>query len=563
MSAHISAPPSSVSLPAAIAQLPSDWVWQIVWFKRDLRVVDHAPLYHASRAGPVLALYVFEPSLQTAPDYADQHGQFAYECLQDLQPALHALNIPLWVVRAEVLPVLQTLYTHWPQLALHSHEETGNGLTFERDRAVARWCRDVGVTWHEYPQHGVVRRLAAQGGRAQWTAHWQARMTAASWPTPQIQQGRAVAKQLLLPSRSALGLDPKEGNPLRQRGGREQGWARFNAFLADHVREYRYGLSSPRTAPRACSRLSPYLAYGALSMREVLQAGWECQAQLRSMPNSPDSKARLAGLRAFESRLHWHCHFMQKLESEPAIEHRNMHPDWVGVREDHLRPDWQAAWAEGATGYPLIDACMQMLRQTGWLNFRMRAMLISFCSYQLWQPWQAPAWHLARCFLDYEPGIHYPQIQMQSGVTGINAVRMYNPIKQAQDHDPDGYFVKRWLPVLRRVPAPYMFQPWLMPSALQDKLGVRIGRDYPAPLVDLTQATRLARARYSAWREQVQRSHSLAVLEKHGSRAGRWTPQQRRPDHPLDDAPRRRASRASSASLSSEQLSFDWQEPIP
>ena len=178
-----------------------------------------------------------------------------------------------------------------------------------------------------------------------------------------------------------------------------------------------------------------------------------------------------------------------------------------------------AAWKNSKTGYPMIDACMKMLQQTGWINFRMRAMLVSFASYQLWLHWRHTGVYLATQFLDYEPGIHYPQVQMQSGVTGINTIRIYNPIKQARDQDPEGIFVRRWLPTLVRVPDAYIFEPWTMPQALQEHVGFIIGRDYAAPIVDHLRSAKFARDTLWALRKNDSvRDAAKQVYEKHGSR---------------------------------------------
>jgi len=223
------------------------------------------------------------------------------------------------------------------------------------------------------------------------------------------------------------------------------------------------------------------------------------------------------GISSFESRLHWHCHCIQKLEAQPAIEFEDFHPFMRGLR----RADDQrlAAWAEGRTGVPFVDACMRALRAHGWINFRMRAMLMSFASYHLWLPWRDSGLHLARQFVDYEPGIHWSQCQMQSGSTAINTVRVYNPIKQAQDQDPDGIFVRQWLPAMRRVPDTWLFEPWLMPPSVQAACGVVVGQDIPYPVVDLEVATRAAKDRlYARRKDPAVRAGKAAVIEKHASR---------------------------------------------
>jgi len=173
----------------------------------------------------------------------------------------------------------------------------------------------------------------------------------------------------------------------------------------------------------------------------------------------------------------------------------------------------------GRTGWPLVDACMRALHHTGWINFRMRALLMSVASYQLWMHWREPALHLARLFVDYEPGIHYSQSQMQSGTTGINSARIYNPIKQSRDQDPQGVFIRLWVPELADVETPWINTPWMMSPAAQRASGCIIGETYPAPLVDHEQAARKAREQlYAKRRSNEARRESRATFDRHGSR---------------------------------------------
>ncbi|MDG3439943.1 FAD-binding domain-containing protein [Nitrospirillum amazonense] len=484
--------------------------YSVVWFKRDLRLDDHAALHRAAGQGPVLCLYVIEPSFWRQPDAANQHYQFILECLSDLAAELRRRGGVLHVVTGEVVEVLECLYRQAPFTALHSHEETGNDLTYRRDRAVARWCRDHGVPWHETPQFGVIRRLDS---RDAWQAAWETRMAAPRLPVPAMVFSPIPWPDAPPPGPADLGLDAADP-PLRQAGGRRQGLAILDSFLDDRSGRYRGGLSSPLSAPTACSRLSPYLAQGAVSLREVVQA---TRRRLADLPDGPDPRRQ--GLAAFLSRLHWHCHFIQKLESEPALEWRNLHPGYDGLREGEWNEAHFQALVAGRTGWPLVDACVAMLRETGWINFRMRAMLVSVAAYPLWLHWRPVGLWLARQFLDYEPGIHWSQMQMQSGTTGMNTTRVYNPLKQARDHDPQGRFVRRWLPALRRVPDSWLFEPWRMPPEVQDRCGVRVGRDVPLPIVDLETATRAAKARVHGLRAQpAVKAVVPALVDRHGSR---------------------------------------------
>ncbi|TSE35417.1 FAD-binding domain-containing protein [Tepidimonas charontis] len=522
---------------------------QLVWFKRDLRVHDHAPLATAARSGPVLAIYIIEPSLWRQPDAAAQHWGFIRESLAELDAALRATGLPharLHVLMGEAVPVLQALHQRLGVQAIHAHEETGNAHTFARDQAVRRWARAHGVAMHEARQFGVVRGLR---DRNHWLAEREALMAAAQvrWPPPALTfapwplerpaqllgawEGAAdtvvwrecdgAFAPSAWPDAAALGLDPWQP-PNRQRGGRSAAVTTLSDFLQDRAALYRGGISSPLTAPQACSRLSPYLAYGVLSLREVVQATRARCAACRAQPSANRLAHRLAaGLRAFESRLFWHCHFIQKLESEPELEWCNLHRGYDGLREDDWNPAHFDALQQGRTGWPLVDACVAQLRDSGWLNFRMRAMLVSVAAYPLWLHWRPVGLWLARLFLDYEPGIHWPQMQMQSGTTGINATRVYNPIKQARDHDPHGVFVRRWLPTLQRVPDVWLFEPWRMPAALQQRCGVRIGYDIPVPVVELESALRSGKARLHARRgTPAMDVLAAAVLQRHGSRRG-------------------------------------------
>jgi deoxyribodipyrimidine photo-lyase len=543
---------------------------QLVWFKRDLRVHDHAPLAAAARAGPVLAVYLVEPSLWRQPDAAAQHWGFIRESLVELDAALRATGHPraaLHVLVGEAVPVLAALHRRLRLAAIHAHEETGNAHTYARDEAVRRWARAHGIPVFEARQFGVVRGLR---DRDQWLAARERLMAVPQtpWPPPALDfapwpgdEGAASTPPELpawrldeegqwravpLPDARDLGLDPWEP-PQRQRGGRTLASATLQGFLQHRAARYRGGISSPLTAPDACSRLSPYLAYGVLSLREVVHATRARLAELDPTA-SPEARRWRAGLRAFESRLYWHCHFIQKLESEPALEWRNLHRGYDGLRENDFDPARFDALRHGRTGWPLVDACVAMLHATGWLNFRMRAMLVSVAAYPLWLHWRPVGEWLARLFLDYEPGIHWPQMQMQSGTTGINATRVYNPIKQALDHDPHGHFVRHWLPVLQRVPDAWLFEPWRMPPGVQQHCGVRLGPDWPLPLVDLEDALRQAKARlYARRHDPAVRQAAADVVQRHGSRRG--MPGGRDASGREPAPPRRRPPPAQQASL--------------
>lgn len=481
----------------------------VVWFKHDLRVADHAPLAAAAGRGRVIPLYVAEPVLWGQPDASQRQYVFARACAAELGADLAALGAPLLVRVGTVVETLRDLHRRFGFTELWSHEETGNAWTYARDRVVAAWCRRHGVTWHEIPQTGVMRRLKSRDG---WAKRWDRLMAKPCVPTPEHIVPVEGLEYRGFPEPRELGLVPDDCiTP--QIGGRRAGLQALESFLNERGREYRRAMSSPLDGATQCSRLSPYLAAGALSMREVAQAGWRRQLELRE-ERSPDAQAWRQSLASFSGRLHWHCHFMQKLESEPAVETREMHPSARDLRPRPGDAALLAAWAKAETGFPFVDACMRSLIATGWLNFRMRAMLVSFASYNLWLPWQETGLHLARMFTDYEPGIHWPQMQMQSGATGINTIRIYNPVKQGHDQDPTGSFTRRWVPELADVPDAFLQEPWAWPDA-----GAIVGKTYPARVIDLATSTATAKDRiYGVRKSPAFHQAADAVQDRHGSR---------------------------------------------
>ncbi|MEM1128868.1 MAG: deoxyribodipyrimidine photo-lyase, partial [Bacteroidota bacterium] len=506
-------------------------VFHVVWFKRDLRVRDHRPLWEAAQRGRVLPLYIVEPSVVQAADYEARHWAFIRESLEDLRADLAGLGQPLVVRVGEAVEVFQRLYAAAGRFHLWAHQETGTALTYARDRAVQAWVHEQGLTFTEYPQRGVVRALR---DRDTWAAQFDAYMTAPEARVPEAMPRLPNVRLGPLPTGADLGLSPTV-LAARQPGGAAAGQDTLRTFLAERGADYHRKLSSPLTAPDHCSRLSPHLAWGTLSLRQVIQAARQQRQAVRSWP-----PARRGGwpraLAAFESRLHWHGHFMQKLESDPRIETESFVTTYDGVRtHDAARFE---AWQAGCTGYPMVDAAMRSLTATGYLNFRMRALLVSFAAYDLWLDWRSFHHVLARRWLDYEPGIHLSQVQMQSGTSGINTLRIYNPTKQAQDHDPEGEFIRRWIPELEGVPKAFIHTPWLMTKAVQQVSGCRLGATYPMPVVDHAQAARQAKARITqvrAWPET--QAQAAAVLDKHGSRRGKRRAQARHrpPPRPRGD----------------------------
>ncbi len=460
----------------------------LVWFKRDLRVRDHAPLAEAMYFENTLGLVVIEPQWLESPECDPRHVGFMLDCVAALQRDMAAHGLLLLVRKGAMPQVLESLRREFSFSHMFSHEETGPGWSYTRDLAVANWCRSQGVQWTELPQTGVVRRLRS---RTRWAARWAQRMDAPEVPAAGGFRAATGLEACAVPALRELGLPAlRESSPP---GGERAAWATLDSFLDGRGRDYRRAMSSPLTATDGCSRLSAHLAFGTISMRCVHQA---TEARIAATPD----RSLVYGLRGFASRLRWHCHFMQKLEDEPAIEWRNVARSVDGLRagdgvhEGAIDRERLQAWCEGRTGFPMVDACMRQLRATGWLNFRMRAMLVSFAAYHLWLHWREPGLFLARQFLDFEPGIHWSQMQMRSGTTGIHTLRIYSPTKQAHDQDPQGTYIRQWVP----------------------EIGTAA---YPRPIVDERAAVTAAKDKlYGLRRTCAAQTEAAAIQHKHGSR---------------------------------------------
>ncbi len=476
----------------------------IVWLKRDLRLQDNEAIFNALKSNKkVLFLYMFEPLLLEDSHYSKRHWNFIKESIKDLNEQLKDYNSKVLTVKSDCIQTFNKLLSVYKITHVFSHQETGTLKTYERDKNFKRYCRNNLIYWVENINNGVQRGL---NNRDKWVEKWVDFMK-------QPQTPFKPAKDQLLAEDNIIKLEeyfeiPSLQTPEKtpfQKGGTSQGLKYYKSFLDFRHQKYLTNISKPLESRKSGSRLSPYLAWGNLSVRQV----WQGAKQKR------DSSGYKKHLDAFTSRLRWQAHFIQKFEMEYTMEEASINKGFQKLKKK-VSQEFKIAWKTGQTGYPLVDACMRCLNETGYLNFRMRSMVVSFFTHSLWQPWQEATTHLSKMFLDFEPGIHFPQLQMQSGETGINTLRIYNPVKNSKEHDPNGEFIKKWVPELANLDLPFIHEPYLMTSLEQQLNNCILGVDYPLPLVDYNSTRK--KASDTLWnlkKNHLVKKEAKRILRKH------------------------------------------------
>ncbi len=445
----------------------------VVWLKRDLRLEDNEAIANALNSGKrTLLLYVFEHILLNDDHYSERHFNFIKESIRNINESLIPSNSKVLAVTSDVQSAFNLIQEFYKVNTIYSHVETGLLVTYNRDKEFTRYCRNNFIDWIENKNNGVERGLV---NRDNWFENWEAYM-AQELKTfnPKDDQLLSTNEIALLENVFTTASLETPNTTNFQKGGSTTAWKYADSFFESRHHNYMFNISKPEASRTSCSRLSPYISWGNLSIRQVFQKGLKIK-------NKSKDKRHIG---AFLSRLRWQAHFIQKFEMEHTMENASVNKGYHKLKKS-ISKSYQKAWKEGKTGFPLVDASMRCLNETGYINFRMRAMLASFFTHILWQPWQSATTHLSQQFLDFEPGIHFPQLQMQAGETGINNLRIYNPTINSLKHDPDAKFIRKWVPELIKLDTPFVHEPYLMTEMEQAFYNFKLGEDYPEPIVDI------------------------------------------------------------------------------
>ena len=507
----------------------------LLWHRTDLRIEDNPALERAaaiaeSEGTTIQPVFVFDPEFYGEESLAcDARIEFMHECLRGLREQYRERGSELALLHGRPADRFASLIegekTSDTRICYTRHPTARYGA--ERDDQFETRIRSVtesDASQHEIdveavPEGAIVFDALDRGvnSRDGWAEQCETYLTGEQHSAPSanvlVSEEESVQSDLTI-----AGIEEQYEVASRKhdvpRGGHRAAHRRLDWFTrAKNMDRYPGGISPPAEAESRTSRLSPYLRFGVLSVRQVYQAGVERGGAERARD-------------LFESRLYWNRHFRQKLADNPALTEEAVNPVLRGLHadDDERDPELIAAWKEGGTGFPMVDASMRALTETGWLNFRMRAIVASFFGYILKQWWRIGADFMYYHLIDADPAINYAQWQMQCGLVGCHPNRIYNPRKQARENDPEGGFIREYVPELRDLPEEFLARPERAPIHVQHECGVTIGdgadADYPYPVIDFEREATAAREQFSQLADQARAALDDPEVRRRASLSG-------------------------------------------
>ncbi|MFN7572263.1 MAG: cryptochrome/photolyase family protein [Betaproteobacteria bacterium] len=474
----------------------------LVWFRRDLRLADHAALYHALKnARRVFCAFVFDRAildpLLAEGSNADRRVEFIRGAVVELDAALRARGSGLIVRHAPAADAIPQLAAELGVAAVFANHDD-DPYALARDAQVAARLAADGRRWQSFKDHVIFERseVLTAGGTpfsvfTPYKNAWLKKLTPfylAAYPVERYAASLAAPPAPMpLPRLDEIGFAPTNLRALGIVPGEAGGGRLFADFL---IRIDGYAQARDYPAVKGPSYLSVHLRFGTVSIRALARAAWE-RAQAGS-----------AGAATWLSELVWRDFYHQILHHHPQVAERAFKPAYDRIVWDN-DPALFAAWCDGRTGYPLVDSAMAQLNQTGYMHNRLRMVVASFLTKDLGIDWRWGERYFAQQLIDFDLAANNGgwQWAASSGCDAQPYFRIFNPVAQSLRFDPEGKFIKRYLPQLAGFTANEIHAPWEVPPLRQQAAGCVVGSDYPLPIVDHAQARARTLARYAVVKE--------------------------------------------------------------
>jgi deoxyribodipyrimidine photo-lyase len=463
----------------------------LVWFRRDLRDHDHAALAAALvNAGSVYCAFVFDRDILDAlPTRQDRRVHFIRDSLVELDTALRARGGGLIVLHGRATEEVPVLARELGVAAVYANRDYEPAAK-RRDADVAAALGESGIAFTDIKDQAIFDsdEVLTQAGKpfsvfTPYKNAWLKRLTAADHGVLHAEGRFASIAPASIPTLADIGFTETDLATVGIRpgmSGARQLWDEFRA-----ARLARYGALRDFPAIKGVSYLSVHLRFGTISLRELVRTAVASEAS------------------AWLNELIWRDFYFMILDRFPQVVAAAFKPEYDTIGWDDW-PEGLAAWQQGRTGYPLVDAAMRQLNYSGWMHNRLRMVVASFLSKDLGLDWRLGERYFAEQLNDFDLSANNGgwQWAASSGCDAQPYFRIFNPVTQSEKFDPEGRFIRRYVPELARVPDKYIHAPWKMGRLEQEALGIVIGRDYPAPIVDHAAARERTLARYAVVKRQ-------------------------------------------------------------